>query len=87
MLYRILTENKNKPETLALVSTYFDGFTVIEATGYWKGCPEPSLIIEIDNPTDDSNILKLAVKIADQNGQEAVLIQSLENNSIFKGKQ
>jgi hypothetical protein len=79
MLYRILTEDKNREKVEAIVGTYFDGFTVIEATGYWKGTKEKSLVIEIwtdDNARSDINVV--AKRIKEVNNQEAVLVQAFQ---------
>ncbi len=78
MLYRIHTEDKNKQDVLDMVAEVFDGFTVIEATGYWKGKREKSLIIEIDTPADRArDVLGLAARIRDYNAQEAVLVRGI----------
>ena len=80
MVYRIYTENKNKADVVKLVSEQFEGFTVIEAEGYWRGQPEASLIIEIVGATprlaneQDSIISALAQRIRDHNKQETVLV-------------
>jgi len=78
MLYRILTEDKNRETITGIVSAAFDGFTLIPATGYWKGKPESSLIIEIDSFGDSDagpKVLRLAEDIRQANNQQAVLVQ------------
>ena len=82
MLYRIYTENKNKRDILALASGFFPGFTVFEGQGYWQGEAENSLVLEIVAPkTKRGEVESLARIIKEANGQEAVLLQELKNNS------
>jgi hypothetical protein len=78
-LYRICTENMNRDEVEKLVSSYVEGFTILEATGYWQGQRESSLVIEI---AGDSYLHRVARDIAKaiktMNAQQAVLIQILD---------
>ena len=71
--YRIFTENKNKTEVIQLTGAIFDGFTIVEALGYWQGKAEDSLIIEV--VTEHSDLVDaLAKAILVANEQQAVLI-------------
>lgn len=79
-LYRLFTENKNRAELEKLVSEHFSGFTLYNATGYWHKQKEKSLIIEIVADDVDANITTLAEAIKVINKQEAVLIQTIQNN-------
>ena len=80
MLYRILTEDKNRLAVEDIVAFRFGGFTVIEATGFWLGAKESSLIIEIDT-TKEGVVREVARRIKAVNGQESVLVQSFEVDS------
>lgn len=84
MLYRILTEDKNREQVLKLVEAYLTGATVIQGHGLWQGQWENSLIIETSGETET----KIAVKMLTQdikklNKQEAVLIQRLDCESYL----
>ena len=81
MLYRIMTENKNKKEVINLCNKRFKGFTVYEAMGYWRGRPEKSLIVEIIAKKIICKAEALARDIKKLNNQEAVLLETLRNNS------
>lgn len=84
MIYRILTENKQRRKLMQLVGLYYKGFTVIEATGYWRGESEKALIIEIaEDGSREAAIMDLATKIARLNDQEAVLIQRFNSHHTF----
>jgi hypothetical protein len=74
-LYRIYTEDKNRTIICSEVNRYFDGYTVFNATGYWKGTKEKAIVIEIlASSKAKYNIKKLAKFIKKYNRQEAVLI-------------
>jgi hypothetical protein len=78
MLYRILTEDKNRAKIEHETSKLFPGFTIVEATGCWKGSKEKSLIIEIwagDDVYIGPIITTLAERIKGLNSQESVLVQ------------
>jgi hypothetical protein len=80
--FRIYTENKNKADVAALASARFDGFTMYEAEGYWKGVPEKSLVVEILGSIGDFDlVVELGEAIKNFNHQESVLIQSATNHS------
>ena len=75
MLYRILTENKNFKEVTGKANGLFpDGFTVLQANGYWHGEREHSLVIEILTQ-DEKAVEKLAFWIKKHNKQQTVMIQ------------
>ena len=84
MLYRILTENKQRREVEAVVSRHFDGFTTYTGTGHWRGGKERSLIIEIDaDAIKGDAVSAIAREIKLMNGQEAVLVQRMPVSSIL----
>ena len=81
MLYRILTEDKNRDKIEHETRKLFPGFTIIEATGYWKSSKEKSLIIEIwagDDVYISPIITTLAERIKAFNNQESVLVQEFK---------
>lgn len=90
-LYRISTENLNKPGIESIVSKHFDGFSVIEQTGYWKGVKENSLVIEIQgddavsgvSPEEARKIEEICFGIKDLNHQESVLLQVVPSVVYF----
>ena len=80
--FRIYTENKNKEDIQALVSKYFEGFTLYEAKGVWKGKSEPSLVIEVLGHGSLTGIVReVAEKIKKLNNQEAILVQKIDNHA------
>jgi uncharacterized membrane-anchored protein YitT (DUF2179 family) len=82
MKYSIYTENKNKELIEQVISEYFDGFTIIESVGYWKGTKESGLIIEIIC-SDNMAVYRLAEDIKTLNKQESVLVTWTNVDSQF----
>lgn len=86
MLYRIFTENINKPEIASITSKQFDGFTMLEGVGYWQGERENSLVVEIIAPDTRDNherVNTIAREIKQANKQQAVLVQVMQNDSYL----
>ena len=82
MVYRIYTENINKHTIEKLVSDFYDGYTIIEAKGYWQSKKERSLIIEIltDGEYEETIINSIAVQIKKINSQQGVLVAKIDCN-------
>jgi len=86
MLYRIQTESDHiigrhrefRENIVKIVSRYFDGFTIINCEGYWKGIAENSVIIEIIAENEFPKILAIADEIRIANKQECVLVSSAQ---------
>ena len=85
MLYRILTEDKNKALVMEIVSEFFDGYTVLSAVGVWNRQVEASMIIEIDSNGlhDGKSVEEIARRIKALNKQEAVLIQRIKSRALL----
>lgn len=72
-LYRIYTERKYNIERIA--SKCFDGFTLFNVIGYWKGKREKAVCIEIIGQAKDYKQIKfLASTIKRINNQESVYV-------------
>jgi len=83
-IYRIYTENINRGKLEKLTGEYFEGFTVINAVGYWQGIKEKSVIIEIIGDRENlGKIKELATHIKINNKQSAVLIQIEKNRRVM----
>lgn len=72
-MYRILTEDVNREIILTLLDDSFDGYTVTESIGAWKGTREKSLAIDIIGATF-ADVESVAQGIRELNNQESVLI-------------
>ena len=83
MLYRIFTENKNVNTIINTVERYFEGFTLIEGIGYYKGNRECSLCIEIlitgETPYNFKERIKsICSEINTFNKQECCLVECIQ---------
>jgi Protein of unknown function (DUF3574) len=72
----------------AVVANKLPSFTITEATGYWNGQKEKTLVItHLFEPWDLSGIIKTVRKLAQSYaanfGQESVLITTAEVNANF----
>jgi hypothetical protein len=83
-LYRIMTEDKNRQGIIDTVSAYFDGFSMHEQTGYWRGIAEKSLCIDIIT-TNQTDIMRVSSIIQQLNHQESVLVETINNNAELVG--
>ena len=86
MIYRILTENKNRQGIENILNRRFSGYTIIESTGYWETKRENSLIVEIDSLDQHESTVRISVystarEIKNYNGQESVLVQEITSHS------
>jgi hypothetical protein len=86
MLIRLLTEDVNRNAIVAIVSRYFDSFTLFSAVGYWQGKSEQSLCIEIDVSQDAPpnwlvRVECIASEIKTLCKQDAVLMQRVKTDT------
>lgn len=79
-VHRIYTEDVDRKAVIRATSKRFDSFTLQPTTGYYRGKPEKSVVIEIVG-AKKSEIASLARSIGKINGQKSVLIISLSGRS------
>ena len=71
--FHLYTETK--PNLLRLVARYFEGATLFDAVGLWKGQTERSTVVEIIGTIADlQNVTHLAGDIGYVNAQTSVLV-------------
>ena len=76
-VFRIYTENVNRKEVLQVVAKKFENFTFQPTTGYFRGQPEKSVVIEIVNASK-KDVAQVAKRIRRINGQKSVLVLGLQ---------
>ncbi len=82
--YEILTENKNYQYIEYVVSKYFQGFSIIEQTGFWNRCQENSLNITIIAEKSKRYLIRhIAEKIKSYNQQQSVMIVISKVKTVF----
>jgi hypothetical protein len=75
-VYRIYTEYLNRSKILRLAGKTFESFTLQPITGYYRGKPEKSIVLEIVE-AKQREVAALASAIRRLNGQKSVLIMGL----------
>lgn len=85
MLYRIYTEDNNRCKVEAIVAKYFEGFTVVSGTGFWKLQREQVIIIDIlgDSAKCFNKVNSICEEIKTLNNQEAVMVFTVEGTGFF----
>lgn len=82
MMFRVFTEDVNRPKIEAIAGKFFPAFTMMPAQGIWNGQKENSLVIEVigdKNLEEPVNLMAQEIKLA--NRQESVLVQRLLNSN------
>lgn len=79
-MFRVYTEDTNRPGIERILDGLFDGYTLIPADGVWHGQHEHSLVIELDG-VDLAKVREAATQIKSANHQQAVLIEQITTES------
>ena len=86
MMYRLYIGSNNETKELELdkikqvVSRYYEGFTIILATGYWKGNEEKTAVVEISTNSWDTGVLH---ELKQELNQESIAYQILPELSFY----
>lgn len=77
------TKRLEKQKILDTVSSFFEGFTASEVTGYWHGTREKTLKVEVVTEESDVLLVQCAKKLRVELKQEAVMLEVVESNVSF----
>lgn len=68
-----------------IIAQVFEGFSIYEIIGYWKGSKEKTLKVEIvsDETGSDARIIELSKEIAKELKQDAVMVETFNSNIAF----
>lgn len=81
------SNNKTKKLEVAIiektVAAHFDGFTTSEVVGYWKGCKERTLKVEVVTDENPAILTRLAKELAKKLHQDAVMLEIIDSNVAF----
>jgi hypothetical protein len=81
-LFTLYTERR--PNLARLTSGRFEGFTLVETVGYWRGLREDSTKIEIIADAERrADVLTLAEEIRFVNGQQAVFVTEQDVHAVL----
>ncbi len=72
-VYRVYTEDIQRKSIIRILSKKFDNFMLQPTTGYFRGKPEASIVIEIVGAAD-SQIKWVAEQIRKINQQSSILV-------------
>ena len=72
-IHRIYTEDKRRATIVRVISKQFESFTLQPTTGYYRGKPEKSIVLEIVG-AKESQVKWLAARIREINRQASVLV-------------
>ena len=79
-IHRIYTEDKRRATIVRAISKQFDNFTLQPTTGYYRGKPEKSIVLEIVG-AKESQVKWLAARIREINRQASVLVITLNGRT------
>jgi hypothetical protein len=88
MLFRLYIGSNNKTHQVneeklkEIINKYFEGYTIINSIGYWKGTKEESRIIEIDT-TNKEQVIKAIQELKEALEQEAIGLIEIKENIQF----
>jgi hypothetical protein len=80
IIHRIYTEDKRRATILRVISKQFESFTMQPTTGYYRGKPEKSIVLEFVG-AKESQVKWLAAHIREINRQASVLVITLNGRS------
>jgi hypothetical protein len=80
VIHRIYTEDKRRATIVRVISKQFDDFTLQPTTGYYRGKPEKSIVLDFVG-AKESQVKWLAARIREINRQASVLVITLNGRT------
>lgn len=79
------THELESAKACEIIAKAFEGFSVYEIIGYWKGSQEKTLKVEIvsDESGSDTKISKITKELAKELQQDAIMVESINSNIAF----
>jgi hypothetical protein len=79
-IHRIYTEDKRRATIVRVISKQFESFTLQPTTGYYRGKPEKSIVLELVD-AKESQVKWLAARIREINRQASVQVITLNGRT------
>jgi hypothetical protein len=79
-IHRIYTEDKRRATIVRAIAKQFESFTRQPTTGYYRGKPVKSIVLEIVG-AKESQVKWLVARIREINGQASVLVITLNGRT------
>ena len=78
------THELEKDKALTILSDAYEGMTVSELVGYWKGAKEATLQVQVVTEAVDYTLLKATCKKLNSTlDQDAIMVEVLNSNTLF----
>jgi len=88
MFYRLYIGSNNKTHQVEeeklkkVINKYFEGYTIIQSAGYWRGTKEESRIVEIETENKEQ-VLKAIEELKAVLKQEAIGLIRIKEDMQF----
>ena len=69
------TKVVEKDKLVSCISDMFDGFTMVDSVGYWKGAREESVVVTIFTEADRVVLVDLCVSLCTVLKQDCILLE------------
>jgi hypothetical protein len=79
-IHRFYTEDKRRATIVRAIAKQFESFTLEPITGYYRGKPVKSIVLEIVG-AKESQVKWLAARIREINGQASLLVITLNGRT------
>ena len=78
------THTLEKSKALAILSAHYEGMSVTELVGYWKGEQEKTMLVSIVTEQPDyTEIKKVCGELNTALNQDAIMVEVLDSNTLF----
>ena len=71
-------------KALAILSTHYEGMSVSELVGYWKGQQEKTMLVSVVCTTVDlTQVKRVCQELNTALDQDAIMVEVLDSNTLF----
>jgi hypothetical protein len=71
-------------KALKILSSYYEGMSITEIVGYWKGAKENTILVSIMAESVDYTQVKTVCKKLNKTlDQQAIMVEILDSNTLF----
>lgn len=78
------THELEQDKALNILSAHYEGMSVSELIGYWKGQQEKTLLVSIVCDTVDyTKVKRVCAELNTALNQDAVMVEILDSNTLF----
>lgn len=71
-------------KALDILSSYYEGMSISELVGYWKGQQEKTMLASVVCETVDyTQVKQVCKKLNSELDQQAIMVEILDSNTLF----